>query len=577
MLLLCLPALSFAILPQERPLIRGAYRGPYDEVLAAEVASRESTREAILIDGWNRWEFWFEYERSNLFQGKSREQTRLLLPNGNYGLGEWRLSREQVLGTSLPLLHKLIESPFPEVREASALSIGRIGDSSSLPFLLSAAEDSIAQVRQAALLGLGLLDNDRALVYLGERFSETKGPINDQCFAAIGMGLSGRKEAAELLRMALERNLKTDRLFGEQERLLLATIWGAGLQGSEGFVPALVMGGAELSSNAAAASRRVRSLICWALGAIGDSSSRGWLVRQLRGRDPALQRAAAQAISSLGDTGAIPVLAEVASAPVDLQTRILCLLAIGQLGGETSTSHLEALAPITQKHRQLQAAWGIAVGLSKSDALIEDVFNEFISKEKRDPWEDDPASLKMRRDEERLRGALALGLAFHGDQRTVEQFSEAALRKGGDPDFVGYLCIALGYLGGEKAAQTLKEVHENGNSQADSRRGLALGWALLNTEEGAVQAAKMVIGESNASVRLSAARSLALTHSAAAQELITNELKSSSSKHSPADVAHMVLALGFLGDPYQADRLSATVEGLNYRQEFSLLRALSSY
>ncbi|MBO47317.1 MAG: hypothetical protein CMJ96_10565 [Planctomycetes bacterium] len=577
MSLLCIPALAFAILPQERPLIRGAYRGPYDEVLQAELGSRDGIQNATLIDGWERWEFWFEHERANLFRGKSRTGARVLREDGRYGIGDWRLTRKEVLNTSLPLLDNLMESPFPEVRESSALALGRIGDPSSLPLLLAAAKDPIAQVRQAALLGLGLLDNDRALVYLGEKFSETRGSVNDRCFAAIGMGLSGRKEAAELLRMALERNLKTDRLFGEQERVLLATVWAAGLQRSEDFVPILVMGGAELSSSAAAASRRVRTLICWALGAIGDSSARGWLVRQLRGRDPILQRAAAQALANLGDPSAIPALAEVSGAPIDLQTRVFALLAIGRLGGESAEAHLRELEEVVREHRQLYSAWGLSVGLSNSDSLIEGVFNEFISSEKRDPWEDDPNSLKMRRDQERMRSALALGLAFHGDGRTVEQFSQAALRKGASPDFVGYLCIALGHLGGEKAEKILEAISKEGNAQEDCRRGLALGWSLLNNERGAIESANMVIHERDASTRLSAARSLGLTHSSSVNQLIVRQLTDNSASFSPDKKAHLVTALGYLGDPYLADRLAAAIEGINFRQEFGLLRALSTY
>ena len=41
--------------------------------------------------------------------------------------------------------------------------------------------------------------------------------------------------------------------------------------------------------------------------------------------------------------------------------------------------------------------------------------------------------------------------------------------------------------------------------------------------------------------------------------------------------AHLLLALGYLGDPFRGDRLASALEGWNYRQEFRLQRCLASY
>jgi len=153
--MLLTPVLCLAILPQERPLVTGAYRGPYDEVLIEQSArTKDGVRNAASLDGWERWEFWYEHERGNLFTGHPRFSRMQLSDAGTYGGRDGALMRDEVVGQAVPLLEAEMKSAFPSVREAAALALGRIGESSSLELLKEAAGDPIAQVRQAALLGL---------------------------------------------------------------------------------------------------------------------------------------------------------------------------------------------------------------------------------------------------------------------------------------------------------------------------------------------------------------------------------------------------------------------------------------
>ncbi|PCH76369.1 MAG: hypothetical protein COB96_07015 [Planctomycetota bacterium] len=579
MVILTVPAICLAIFPQERPLVRGTYRGPYDEVLAEQVAAaKDGIRTAALLDGWERWEFWFEHERGALFSEPARLGHLRLNDYGAYGSRDGSLTRDEVVGQAVPLLLAEIDSPFPGVREAAALALGRIGEANGLDALKDLATDPIAQVRQAAFLGLGLLDNDRALVFLAEHWSDPGLPTSDRCFAAIGIGLSSRREGGELLKVSLDRNLKTDRLFGSQEKLLQALIWAAGLQGSEDFVPQLMEAFGELESSAASASRRVRGLICWALGAIGDPSARPWLSHQLHSNDLLIQRASAQALGALGDPASVPALAARLLEGGDIQTMMNCMFAAGRLGGASSEVVFKRFADASTKHRQLRAAWGLGVGLSQSDSQADALFSAFVSRNQIDLFKvDNINDLKIRRDEERLRGAIALGLGFYGDQRAVVQLGDTLAVAGINPDFAGYLCMALGRLGGDKALASMKKFYDTSSAQVDARRGLAFGLGLHGSKESAAMLARLLIDDRDYSVRRSAAEALRLNRDAAAFNQVAAALRQKSTDNNPHRRAHLVLSLGYMGDPYVGDRLAAMIEFAEFRQEFPLLRALSTY
>ena len=562
---------------QGTPLYRGTYRGPYEEVLIEQAAVAEVEQPGVVLDGYERWEFWFEHQREALLLGPVADEPDALLPDGRYGFHSWSLRRGKVLDQALPVLLEAMKSSHPEIREAAALSLGRVGDPSAFPALEEATSDPYAQVRQAAYLGLGLLADNRSVVTLSEHFSHSGRPVEDRAFAVVGLGLTRRPEAARLLQAALARHMRPDHLYGEDETLLVAEIWAAGLLRSPAMVPLLIHGYQELERKAKVASRRVRGFILYALGAIGDPSARPFLGRALDAKELQLQRAAAQALGRLGDPGSIGILARYLEDHRDPQSRIFCLLAAGRLGGRSAAVLLERENEPSRMHRQVHAAWGLAVGLASAGNLVEDVYWSFRSGDRESPLlssaEDSPA----RRDEERLRGGLALGLGFYGDRRMVEELAAVAARPGVDPDFAGYLAMALGRMGGDEALASLHRL-ERRIHQADGRRGLAWGFGLVGTEPAGEAVLEMLLEEGDATVRLAAARALGLVRSQDALDAILAALEESRGETADTVVqSHFVLALGFLADPYRGDRLAATLDGLNYRVSSRLVRSLASY
>lgn len=571
------PLLLLAALPQDVPLLRGAYRGPYDEVLVEQARARES----VLLDGWERWEFWWEHERSGLLRGAVEDPPSALLADGRYAQRSDALHRRSVAEDAAPLLVQALRSPLPELREAAALALGRCGLHQGVDALIAATSDPVAQVRQAALLGLGLLRDDRALVELGERFAASGLPVGDRSFAVLGLGLSRRAEALPFLRAALERDLNPDRLMGDEEKLLIATVWAAGLLGSPDLLPLLTARTEELERTSALASRRVRTICLWAMGAIGDRGATAFLIRRLGNLDLGIERAAAQALGRLRDPGSLGALTTRLSVTSDLQVRVACLLAIGRIGGPAAARVLQGYAETAGSDRQLHAAWGLAAGLGSAASLMDGIFQELVAGANQDPWRDDDVRARgnLRRDEERMRGALAVGFALYGDGGVVESLGQIVRRPGVDPDFAGYLCEAIGYLGGPNALAILQEVDGSSLRQPDTRRGLAIGFALSGQAEAMERCVDLLLDPAEeASVRLAAARAQALCRRADSMARILEALAEDLDRPDLAERnAHLLLAVGYLGDPYRGDRLASAIEGLNYRQEFRLLRCLASY
>ncbi|HEX9793240.1 MAG TPA: HEAT repeat domain-containing protein [Planctomycetota bacterium] len=562
-----------AAIPQEVPHLRGAYRGPYLEVVADQKAAQKEGRIA-LADGWERWEFWFEHERDALFFGPAEVESSALLPGGGYSRQPGALDRKEVEKRAVPVLMHAAGSSDPEIREAVVLSLGRIGDPRAFAVLEEGMGDADGAVAQAATLGMGMLGNDPALSVLGERFSERHRSGVERGLLAVALGLTGRPEATDLVKNYLERNLEPDRLIGEDEDALLGAIWAAGLLRSRRLVPVLLDGALRLESFAAASSRRARSLILHSLGACGDSLARPYLVEQLFSTDPEIARAAAQGLGRLGDRGALGALALRLEDAGDIDTRIFAMLAVGRLGGPSAQALLEKHAESAGRHRQLQSAWALAVGLAQAGELGGELRDRLVARAGRE------FKGKSRRDEERLRGAFALGAGFFGDRRAVQELISCLADEGVDPDFAGYVAVALGMLGGDDATATLTTAAREGLQQADFQRGLVTGLALCRDQAATVALVDILLGTKDHQVRWSAAHALGLVRSSDAFARVLAALEDgarSEVRDTPERTAHLILALGRLGDSHKGEALGSLLAGLNYRQEFPLMTSLSAY
>lgn len=577
-MLATLPALLLLSALQEPSSVPGAYRGPEDETLLEFVSHGNSAGTGSpgqilnpLTGGWDRWEFWFEHERDVLFRGEPDFPARAVNDRGTYGNEDWAVERQDLLLTSIPLLIDALDSPLPAVREAAALSLGRIGYGSADVFLQRATKDKVESVRQAAHMGLGLNSSESGAAYLIDVFEEDHDPAN-RAFAALGLGLSGRVEAGSALKVYLNSVLYGE-TWGADEDLTLAAIVAAGVHGSQDFTP-LLMNLLEEISRQKGHHRLVAASI-QGLGALQDSRARPMLEKMLHAKGDRIPESAAQALGRLGDRAAVHALAEAYTESHDTRLRGFCLLAMGRLGGRQAEVKLKELMPEKKEEASIHASWALAAGMCRLDGAYPKLARTLLYGTDDREHEEDRAP---RRDEETLRGAAAMALGMYGAPGAKSQLAVCLEADGVDPSFRGYLAMGLGMLATHPADELLLELAKDREAPVQTRRGIATGLGRSNSERTSIALVEMLIRDEDDSVRWSAARSLATSRSTAALRRLSQQLRSEldRKKHDP-QTAHLVLGLGFLGDAHDGATISSMLAGMDFRQESRLMLALRNY
>ena len=570
-----LPAIFLLAALQEPSSVPGAYRGPEDETLIQFVSHGGSAPTGNLLSpltgGWDRWEFWFEHERDVLFRGEPDFPARAVNDKGSYGVEDWSMNRQDLILTSIPLLIDALDSDIPAIREAAALSLGRIGYTSADFFLQRATRDRVESVRQAAYMGLGLLSSEEGISFLVKTFEEET-DSSARAFAALGLGLSGRVEAGSALKGYLN-SAYYDGSWKRNEDLALATIVAAGVHGSKDFTP-LLMNMLEAVSKKNGSNRLVATTI-QSLGALRDSRARPTLETLLQSKTNGVPEAAAQALGRLGDRAAVNRLAEVYEESHDARLRSLCLLALGRLGGRQADSKLQELRPEQKEEASIHSAWALAAGMSRLDGSYPQLVSTLLyGTDSREHKEDDAP----RRDEEILRGAAAMGLGLYGAPGAKTQLAICLNAKGTDPSFRGYLAMGLGMLATHPADELLLDLVKEKSRYVQTRRGIAAGLGLSNSERTSVALVGMLISDPEDSVRWTAARGLATSRSSAALRRLSEQLRIEldRNKQDP-QTAHLVLGLGFLGDAHDGATISSMLAGMDFRQEGRLFEALRNY
>lgn len=574
-MLVSLPAILLLAALQEPSSVPGAYRGPEDETLLQFVSHGGAEPTGTLLNpltgGWDRWEFWFEQEREVLFRGEPDFPARAVNDKGTYGVEDWSIDRQDLILTSIPLLIDALDSDIPAIREAAALSLGRIGYTSADFFLQRATRDRVESVRQAAYMGLGLLSSEEGTSFLVKTFEEGT-DSSTRAFAALGLGLSGRVEAGSALKGYLN-SVYYDGSWKRDENLALAVMVASGVHGSKDFTP-LLMNMLETTSKKKGSDRLAFTAI-QSLGALGDSRARPMLEKLLHSREGGVPEAIAQALGRLGDRAAVSSLVEVYVDSHDTRLRSLCLLAVGRLGGRQADAKLKELRPEQKEEASIHSAWALAAGMSRLEGSYSQLVSTLLyGTDSREHKEDDAP----RRDEEVLRGATAMGLGLYGAPGAKTQLAICLNAKGADPSFRGYLAMGLGMLATHPADELLLELVKEQSPYNETRRGVAAGLGLSNSERTSVALVGMLISDTDDSVRWTAARGLATSRSSAALRRLSEQLRAelNREKQDP-QTAHLVLGLGFLGDAHDGATISSMLAGMDFRQENRLLKALRNY
>ncbi len=174
-----------------------------------------------------------------------------------------------------------------------------------------------------------------------------------------------------------------------------------------------------------------------------------------------------------------------------------------------------------------------------------------------------------------MRAGFALALGFTGDSRNVAALAATTQAKGVGGDYLGYVSIALGMLGGEEAEEALLHIAKNRAQEVDCRRGLALGMGLIGGPQARSVLSAMLLQERDPSARRAAAWAYGLSaEGEALVDLI--QLWSHAGEDEDAQIA-VVEALGQVVGARDAGRLQLAVSGREHRLQSRLGRAVASY
>lgn len=562
---------------QETPQVPGAYRGPEEERTLGLDPGLGASSLLQMAQRRAGWEAWFEHERELLFRGEPDFPARAVSEDGSYGGQAWSVKREELLLSALPLLIEALDEPDPALREAAAIALGRIGYPASQGLLARALEDPQASVRQAACLGLGLLASREAEEALRAIFESNADEVT-RGFAALGLGLSGRTGGGSALKVHLNGLIAAEHP-AANPLLTQAVVIAAGAHGSRDFVPMLLELDARLTNTGDAGAERLRGTIYQALGGLEDERAAEALHGALENGGEELTRAAAQALARIRASGSVLPLAAKARASNDPETRGLCLIAIGRIGGNRALEELKRLQPGGGAEDTVQAAWLLACGLARSEPSYERM-EKVLKSGVHGSSQSRPAEASSRRGEETVRGAAAIGLGLFRNPQSfplLDRLLEHAAEL--EPSFTGYVASALGMLQTAESEERLLDLAAARDAMApEARRGLAIGLGLCSTERSALELARLLVTDPSAEVRWAGARALSYARSNDALRVIVEDLRLClEQKQTPASAPHLVLGLGFLGDLHQGATLDGLVAGMDFLQESRLLEALRAY
>ncbi|MCI0586369.1 MAG: HEAT repeat domain-containing protein [Planctomycetes bacterium] len=543
-------------------LHHGQYRGPADEVLtmgratagpgggAGQFGPGGGLDSENAIEGYQRWEFWFEWNKDILL--RSRDPRRAEMPalrEGEAARVDTTFARDEIL----PLVLARCGPGDPHLVHAALLAAGKIGGPASVPPLLEALRHGSPETRRHALLALGLSGEREALLAVVGVYEDPSAAYELRAAAALGMGLQGRRESAPILRNYLQKNLDVEHAGGDARDLLVGSLVAAGMVGDPSFVPFLVGRYRDLLEERRSRCRTVLGALLTTLGRLRDAAALSTLLEAVEEKDIELRRSAALALGELGDPAAVPRLAAALSGDADLQVRGFAAISLGRIGGEEAVAALRSAFSAKGASRVARSYGALGLGLAWDQGSAADLRRALEA----------PG-------EEAVRGAYAIALGFLGDQESAETLFRVLENRGLDPDLRGYAAIAIGMIRPDEGLpRLLRVVREEADAVDDFRRGQLLGLGLFGESLGTPLVLQALSEERRDVVRGSAAMALGFLRDPAAARILSDLL--SRGAPIPDRSVYACAALGSLGDAHTYPLLSEAFFNANYRVSLPLL------
>lgn len=482
-------------------------------------------RKASRAEGFERWEFWWAYNREPFLELKSKiNQGGESTDSSDYLLG--KADKDNVQDTTrptatvvrdkvIPTLVAAVSDSFFDVRAAAVIALGKVGEKSEIPAIMKAFRDENKQVRESACLALGILGDPEPIPQLVEIMNDSadgkrllgRSNILDRtrAFSAIALGLIGMNNL-EGSQAVLEPLLKILDQKEAAQDIPVAAITALGIMKAEKAVPRLLD---IIKDPSVEELQRAHAVI--ALLKIGDKQVIPIIQQLTRDKDVQVRRSAIITLGRLADSedkASINILRAEVERGRDPQSKNWALIALGQIGGADARTTILRALQTEQKSTQAFAGLGLAIlsrneGSSDENAkYVYEIFKDL---------KDDSARAGM---------AISLGLMRYKEAKD----DLAALVSGkGDADLRGYCAVALGLMDARDKMPEIKKVLDS-RVDPDFQRSAATALGLMGDKE--------------------------------VVSLLTKVLRTAKTEY---EISAAALALGYIGDVSAIDPLVAAV------------------
>lgn len=547
------------------------YRGPVEELILSFPTPNSlfpkfpqdpmvGVGDAIgALEGYNRWEFWFEIHKDILLRSRDFRRRQLLqdLPPGPIPVADdGKVRLDEAYNKIAPALRASLKSPDPRVVRQAAIGLGRIGAREFIGDLQMLAKRSAdADTRRIAILALSMIDDRAVLSTLVNYVVDHEVTTDLRAAAALGLGIQGHRESARFLKEFLEKSLNAETAGGTEREVYLAAVMGLGMCRDRETAPMLIGRYRVLRENRSGRAKPIEIAILQALGRIGDPSSLVLLVDSMLEKDEQIRRSCAQALGDLGDRAAVKILVSALENDNDEQTRGFAAISLGRIGGEVARDALR-VAFTSRSSRTVKSFAALGLGL-----LGDRVFGAEILKALQQPSEDD------------MRGSFAIALGLLQDPKAVPTLMKVVETRGANADFRGYCAIAVGMIRPEGVLEKLIKTLEEDVDKVDLwRRALCLGIGLYGQPKAAAALTHVMETDHRDVVREHAALALNMCRG---RDQIDPLVKIVEREQMKGDLAlFAVAALAGLGDRYEYPILSETFFNMNYRVRSPFLEEL---
>ncbi len=560
--------------------------------------------------GYEDWTFWWNFNKDELLQLKSRTRsiqtatgTSIHVLGKGGSKGRVKSATEAAISNKIvPALHKLLEQDklLFDIRSAAALALAKIGDQSIIPTLArmarndkKAGSDYHREVEETAALAFGILQVDSVevrtlLVELMQDRSRKGSHV--RAFSAISLGLLG--DNPEHFNTSFDALLALVANKESARDIKPAALLAIGLLEDDRAVPDLLF----MLANGRANVRGSDSLndvemafVVEALGRIGapgvegdgtavfDAVSAVLTAKgksKRKGRKSAkvnVRRSAAIAlgrIAPLGDASlqarAISLLKTEASGAKDASERNFAMIALGRIAASDSlTAKLRRDVIRTLNHHmakarpanlvQPYAALSLALAGSEMTANEENVCQPLREK------------FNNARGSARARGAYAISLGLVEDVQAVPPLIESVADRGTDKRLRGYGAIALGLIGGDEARGTVRSVLTDDNDR-ELRKQTAIAAGLMGDSRVVDDlVAILESGDESQYIMGSVALALGQVGEERAIAPLLAIAMDTENKHPDLTRAFATVALGQIGDRRDVPVLARVSRGINFR------------